>query len=218
MIDFKSIDYLPDNLKEGNKKLYPVVGKLIDRVLESSPTPPSSEIDESIRKVISNYESEEAVQAYFNKLVKPLIGSKKSLENLFKLLKIDVEIQEWFGLEFPLPAFNFSLRLENNRRDIAVDDIIDLINIFKNERSHLAVIRSSNCPNIFTLNRSLLNQDILSDLGGLRHREILVCFNNTTAELISLLNFMIGITRSRLTSGSINIYNQIYNQVYLTAI
>ena len=94
-----------------------------------------------VEKVLAGYTSEESVLAYYNTLIRPALGTERSLQFLLSLLEVPSTLQEWFNADFSLPPYKFSLDFEKYPSTLDVDNLLDLILFVKNERSHLALIR-----------------------------------------------------------------------------
>lgn len=145
-IELIACDFLPDNLIDPTfNDLYPYLGPLIDWAL---PPPPSMEnypLDALISQLNLHYNSGEAVEAYFNKFIKPIVGTAPAISLAFKLLGLDATISEWYEQSVPTAPFLFVITFNTYPANLDINALLDLIFALKNERSWPTTIRMAEC-------------------------------------------------------------------------
>lgn len=159
-----SIDFLPDNLKEN--ELYRHLAQGIDLALEPGASAKAEPLDAVLAKLRLNYADQEAVEAYYNHFVKPVIGTRSALEFAFNLLNVQPELVEWFDYTVPTPAFKFQLTFDVFPGNLDFDSLIRVVFALKNERSFLSAIRMVDCADNLVLDFGYLDRDHLSATEG----------------------------------------------------
>lgn len=137
---------------------------------------PKEEIDPIIKLLLGSWESDESVLAYYNIFIRPVIGTRTAIEAVLQLTSTDAVVFEWFELPVPLPPFKFDLIFEQFPGYDTFDLLIDLILAYKNERSWLSSMRMWDCPTLFVLDYSNLDEDILDTIYGYIYRGVFTCF------------------------------------------
>lgn len=165
-IDLTAFDFLPDNLQDDNE-LYPWLAPLIDHAL-----PPPGEIDffqieDLITRLGVKYESPEAVNAYFNKFIKPILGTRPAMQFAFDLIGTSAKIIEWFESEVPVPQFKFIIEFETYPGTFDFSALLDLIYTLKNERSWPTAIRMAECADNLILDYGYLDREPMSASGAI---------------------------------------------------
>lgn len=183
-IDLTAFDFLPDNLQEDNE-LYPWLAPLIDHAL-----PPPGEIDffqieDLITRLGVKYESPEAVNAYFNKFIKPILGTRPAMQFAFDLIGTSARIIEWFESETPVPAFKFIIEFDTYLGTFDFSPLLDLIYTLKNERSWPTAIRMAECADNLILDYGALDREPMSASEGYMNESgIVIClFQYANAEI-----------------------------------
>lgn len=140
MADYSHL--LPYELRD--KEIFLMALDLLNYIDENEVTYTGSELfDNLITKVFSEYESEEAVLAYFNLAIRPQLGTHEALRTLLKLLNIDGEITEWF--ETGDTSFEFGVNLTTIPATVDVAKFVELVYLIKNERSWLISLHKLAC-------------------------------------------------------------------------
>lgn len=159
-----SIDFLPDNLKKND--LYRELAQGIDLALTPGPQAVSEPLDEVLAKLRLDYADQEAVTAYYNHFVKPVIGTRSALEFAFNLLNVQTTLVEWFDFIIPTSPFKFQLTFDVFPGTLDFDALIKVIFALKNERSFLSAIRMVDCADTMILDYGYLDIDYLSATEG----------------------------------------------------
>lgn len=178
--EFDAYDYLPDNKRDpADEPLYAIIAQLLTEAVRDKEKGKVNLLDPLISEIMSEYEDDEAVRAYFNTSIQDKLGMEKVVLRLFDLLELKLGITEWFNSEYPVIPYKFYVDIyEYPDRDI--HKIIDLIYRVKNERSHLLSFRDvdrNSCPGYFILNKSKLSSfEYLTDAKGYRLNGVKVCY------------------------------------------
>jgi hypothetical protein len=115
------IDYTIKALKATDDPLLEVPNEFIDLI--------GGTTDESNKK---------AIQAYYNTMVRPSIGTQWLMDVLTSMFETPYTIQEWY--EYSGDSFKFRIKGDETAVDFSATEkekLIALINEFKNERSRL---------------------------------------------------------------------------------
>jgi len=148
---FSSAYFLPKYLKDYPlyKHLIPVLDLILNSEIFTFKT------TENLNEVLTTFfganlteEQQESVLLYYKVFVEPNIGTIDAIEKLFKILNINAKVVVWYKNIVPLPPYKFNLEFPETPENLNFRLIIDLINLVKNERSHLASVKNENSPDI----------------------------------------------------------------------
>lgn len=175
-----ALDYIPPGV--GRKELYKFLGPLIDYALTPAPLLRSATIDPLVAPLLLQYEDAEAVNAYLNAMVHPIIGTRRAMDVAFGLLNIQPKLVEWWQPRLQGPydpkaptgysdrPFHFTVTFPNGTLPTGPFSYLDLIQMIlalKNERSRLISVRMADCVGNLTLdNECTLDMYWLDDLEG----------------------------------------------------
>lgn len=174
-VTLSALDFLPDNLQEGNE-LYPWLAELIDHALPPSPTIEDFPLDELLGRLGVQFNDNEAVNSYFNKFIKPVIGTRPAMEFAFQLMDTNARIIEWFENETPVPAFKFIIEFDNYPGILDFNSLLDMIYALKNERSWPTIIRMADCAENLVLDYGYLdNEPISASEGYMNELGVMIC-------------------------------------------
>ena len=190
-----AIDFLPDNLQEGND-LYPWLAGLIDWALPPPADLEDFPIDDLLTRLGVQYDSTEGVNAYYNKFIKTVIGTRPAMEFAFQLIGTEARIIEWFENEVPAPEFKFIIEFDVYPGLLDFNALIDLIFLLKNERSWPTVIRMAECAENLILDYGHLDHEHLSASEGyMTEMGIMLClfqrFNGSVVQPQTEVNSLI---------------------------
>lgn len=182
----KSIDLLPLELR--NRPLYQMVCELIDRTVDVCGVPfeeKKSIVSPLIEELLKGYQSIEAVNIYYNTMIKPIIGTRTVIESVLNLLNNRAEVIEWFEGRFA--SFKFALVYEDeDTPDIDIPTLISIINEIKNERSHLITIKNKSCESSMIWDYSKWDWDWYDNLPGVDIDGVFVCLRKYIKDLIDV--------------------------------
>lgn len=168
-----SIKYIPEEL--AGEALYQTACTMIDGVRRRAELDVLHELDEVVRGLLPNYEDERGVLAYYNMFVRPALGTKSALLFVLRLLNIDANLVEWFDADFTLPSYKFLLDFAEFPDTLDLDKLIDLVELVKNERSKLAIIRQrEGFQDLFRLDSSKLDSALIGSVSGEDYRGVTV--------------------------------------------
>jgi hypothetical protein len=131
-----AINFLPEKLAELD--FYQFVAQLIDWALLATVDDEFLEIPTEFIDLIGTYDSEEAVLAYYNSIVKPAIGTAWLMSTLLSVFESPYTVQEWF--DYSGDSFKFKITSDGTVTDFtaaAKTKLLALIEEYKNERSIL---------------------------------------------------------------------------------
>lgn len=145
-IELIATDFLSDNLLDPTfNDLFPYLGPVIDHALGDPPSMENYPLDALIGEIGLQYHDQEAVAAYFNKFIKPIVGTAPAIALAFDLLGIDASISEWYAQDVPTAPFLFVITLNTLPTNFDMNAMLDLIFALKNERSWPTAIRMAEC-------------------------------------------------------------------------
>ncbi len=199
---FKTINYVPEAKRQDT--VFTFTSQILDYLLlRTLDRPKEYELNALIERLLKQYTDKEAVLSYYNKFIRPILGSRHALENLFDLLELEVRLIEWHESYLPIRPFWFIEELQVYKESLNIDDLIDLTNMVKNERSKLVRIKMPECPDMIYLDYTFLDRDILSTFPAIMYKGVNICLYEKHPSLIQLegLNLF-------------NIQNTIRSQIY----
>jgi hypothetical protein len=162
-----SLSFLPDNFRENS--LFKELAEDIDLALTPGSEFASIPLDPILAELNLEYTDIEAVTAYFNQFVKPVIGTPASILFAFNLLKINSTLKEWFSylavnnlgrwvdcstwevpannnnltwntVQSPADPFWFEVVFDSLPPNFNYQQLVSMILALKNERSFLSAI------------------------------------------------------------------------------
>lgn len=145
-----ALDFLPPNIAA--LPLYQWLGPLIDYALLPGAGIDTTDVDPLVAEMGLAFQDAEAVNAYVNLFVRPILGTRRVLDYVFALLDIQPTLDEWFpDPTLGLTPFHFQLTFETAPRALNLPGLIRLVTALKNERSHLLALRTRECADELTL-------------------------------------------------------------------
>jgi len=162
MTQLTAWDFLPDNLQSDDpaNDLYPWLAPLIDWALPVPAAESTFLLDDLAARMgflqrenapvdyddALLYEDAEAFNAYFNTMIRPLIGTRPAIDLALKFMGLNARIIEWFDdVGSFLPAYKFIIEFDSFPPTMDFSALVDLILQLKNERSWLVSIRMRGC-------------------------------------------------------------------------
>jgi hypothetical protein len=168
-----SLELLPRELK--GSELYKFVSVMLDSVRSPVDDNVILNVDPLVLKLFKESNDLEAAVAYFNTLIKPIIGTRLCVENLIKMVSMDATVVEWFQTTFLGKPCKFQIYVETPPKDVDILTLIDLIMLIKNERSWLLSISMDSCVGRFVWDYTGWDYGMWSDLEGLSYRGVTIC-------------------------------------------
>jgi len=102
-------------------------------------------------------------------------GTKYAVQKALSILGLTTEIVEWFETGGNLPPHTFGIRTTSVPEDFK--KILSVINDYKRESAHLAILTDGNCRSRLNLDRSSqLSRTLLSSLDGIKKEGVRFCF------------------------------------------
>ena len=102
-------------------------------------------------------------------------GTKYAVQKALSILGLTTEIVEWFETGGNLPPHTFGIRTTSVPEDFK--KILSVINDYKRESAHLAILTDGNCRSRLNLDRSCqLSRVLLSSLDGVKKEGVRFCF------------------------------------------
>ena len=192
MADFKTIELFPPNLrKDENVQAF---AEILDRVFSELTEQDLQKlfvyaVDNQPEEVldwlawqfhVEGYDLAKTVEEKRN-LVKNAIelhrykGTKYAVQKALSILGLTTEIVEWFETGGNLPPHTFGIRTASVPEDFK--KILSVINDYKRESAHLAILTDGNCRSRLNLDRSCqLSRVLLSSLDGVKKEGVRFCF------------------------------------------
>lgn len=166
-----ALEYIPEDLQEA--PLYQTATALIDGVRRKPDIDITLPLDPAVNQLLSGFTDYRAVQAYYNMFVRPSLGTKSALLFALRILNIDAKLVEWFEADFNLTSYKFVLDFADYPATLDLDELIDLVNYLKNERSRLAVIRQpEEFQDMFVTDESMMDDALWDDVSGITYRDV----------------------------------------------
>lgn len=104
-------------------------------------------------------DQKENVLIYYKIFVEPYLGTLESIERIFNILNVNANIVVWYENRVPLPPYKFNLEFAQTENILNYKLIKSLIDLVKNERSHLASVKNTGEPDIFVWDYSYWDLD-----------------------------------------------------------
>lgn len=108
-------------------------------------------------------------------ILKMKLGTPWAIKKILQLLNISVDIVEWFETGGNLPPHTFGIKTTSVPENFK--KILSVINDYKRESAHLAILTDGNCRSRLNLDRSCqLSRVLLSSLDGVKKDGVRFCF------------------------------------------
>lgn len=117
-------------------------------------------------KTVSS-DQKESILFYYKIFIEPYIGTPVAIKRLFNILNLDSKVITWFQNRVPLPPYKFSIEFSTTPSNLGVKSLIGLINLVKNERSHLFSVRNPNSPDVAVWDYSSWDVDCWDNPAGI---------------------------------------------------
>ena len=169
--DNMSISYfIPPYLKEF--PLYQHLEEVIDIIINQSIVE-FKDIEQLDDLLITFFGSDltedqkESVLMYYKVFIEPFLGTPSAIESLFNVLNLDAEVIVWFQNRVPLPPYKFNIEFSETPQNLSAALLLSLINLVKNERSHLASIKNTGSPDVNVWDYSSWDEDCWDNPAGI---------------------------------------------------
>lgn len=167
---FDSKLFVPKNLRD--YPLYSHLVEIVDFILNENVVQFKSveELNEIVATFFGTSIDEiqkESILIYYKIFVEPFLGTPQAIERLFNILNLEATVVTWFNNKVPLPPYKFNIEFADAPENLDVQTLLDLINMVKNERSHLAAIKDPNAPDAAVWDWSLWDRDAWDNPSGI---------------------------------------------------
>lgn len=163
----KSIDFLAEGLRD--KTFFTFLTDLLDQVIPDD----SSKIQASVNPIARRlFKDSESMLAYFA-FLEPLSGSKKCIEDIARMLSMDIRIVEWMDDEMISRPFWFKIFVGEIPYNVDVKNVIKLFLTMKGDGERLVAIQQEGKGGIFTAGNSIFGgRDRFGNYEGRRYKGI----------------------------------------------